>query len=158
MISQAISKAGEDVLKAYEIKWTRFSTSDIKDIYDSVYLSEGEMPDKEEFNKLLAIQYEKYLMKELRVERDKRLTDCDWTQNKDVVLSADELNVWEQYRQELRDLPSKVEFKEGVDMEALFPPLEHQYVISPPVIPVKEEEVKEVVVEEVVEEEGENLK
>jgi len=158
MISQAISKAGEDVLKAYEIKWTRFSTSDIKDIYDSVYLSEGEMPDKEEFNKLLAIQYEKYLMKELRVERDKRLTDCDWTQNKDVVLSADELNVWEQYRQELRDLPSKVEFKEGVDMEALFPPLEHQYVISPPVIPVKEEEVKEVVVEEVVEKEGENLK
>jgi len=158
MISQAISKAGEDVLKAYEIKWTRFSTSDIKDIYDSVYLSEGEMPDKEEFNKLLAIQYEKYLMKELRVERDKRLTDCDWTQNKDVVLSADELNVWEQYRQELRDLPSKVEFKEGVVMEALFPPLEHQYVISPPVIPVKEEEVKEVVVEEVVEEEGENLK
>lgn len=146
----SISKATEDVLNAYDLKWAKFKSSNIEDVYDSVYLKEGEMPDKEEFNALLAIQYEKYLMKELREERDKRLTDCDWTQNKDVVLSEDDLNVWEQYRQELRDLPSNVEFKEGVVMEALFPPLEHQYVISPPVIPVKEE-VKEEVVEEVKE-------
>ena len=149
MISQATFNAGVDVLKAYDVKWSRFDSASAKTLYKSI-VYEGELPDEKEFNALLAIQCEKYLMKELREERDKRLTDCDWTQNKDVVLSEDDLNVWEQYRQELRDLPSKVEFKEGVDMEALFPPLEHQYVISPPVIPVKEE-VKEEVAEEVKE-------
>jgi hypothetical protein len=152
MSNLSISKATDDVLKAYDIKWDRFNSSVLKDVYDSVRLKEGEMPDKDEFNSLLAIQYEKYLMKELRVERDKRLTDCDWTQNKDVVLSEEDLNVWKQYRQDLRDLPSKVDLKECVDMEALFPPVEPRIVISPPVIPVKEEEVKEEVKEEVAEE------
>ena len=147
MSNLSISKATDDVLKAYDIKWDRFNSSVLKYVYDSVRLKEGEMPDKDEFNSLLAIQYEKYLMKELRVERDKRLTDCDWTQNKDVVLSEEDLNVWKQYRQDLRDLPSKVDLKEGVDMEALFPPVEPRIVISPPVIPVKEEEVAEEVKE-----------
>jgi len=152
MISQATFKAGADVLKAYDVKWSRFDSASAKTLYKSI-IYEGELPDEKEFNKLLAIQYEKYFMEELRVERDKRLTDCDWTQNKDVVLSADDLNMWEKYRQELRDLPSNVELKEGVDMEALFPDIPKKTIISPPVIPVKEEEVKEVVVEEVVEEE-----
>ena len=43
-------------------------------------------------------------MKLLRFERDKRLTDCDWTQSRDLTLSNDD--AWKTYRQALRDLPA----------------------------------------------------
>ena len=43
-------------------------------------------------------------MRLLRVERDKLLTDCDWTQSRDITLSNDA--DWKTYRQELRDLPA----------------------------------------------------
>ena len=38
----------------------------------------------------------------LRVERDKRLSACDWRANSDVILS----DAWKTYRQQLRDLPA----------------------------------------------------
>lgn len=44
--------------------------------------------------------------KELRGLRNAKLFDCDWTQNRDVMLSND--NEWKLYRQKLRDLPDKV--------------------------------------------------
>ena len=142
MISQAIFKAGDDVLKAYDVKWSRFDAASIKTLYESI-IFEGELPDKDEFNKVLAIQYEKYLMEELRFERDKRLTDCDWTQNKDVVLSEEDMNVWKQYRQDLRDLPNNVKLGDDTDILKLFPDVPKKTVISPPVIPVKIEEDKD---------------
>ena len=40
----------------------------------------------------------------LRVERNKRLTACDWTQSRDLTLSNDD--AWKTYRQALRDLPA----------------------------------------------------
>ena len=40
----------------------------------------------------------------LREERNKKLVDTDWTQNRDVTLSND--SEWKTYRQTLRDLPS----------------------------------------------------
>ena len=43
-------------------------------------------------------------MRLLRVERDKLLTDCDWTQSRDITLSNDD--AWKTYRQALRDLPA----------------------------------------------------
>lgn len=43
--------------------------------------------------------------KELRRARDKALTDCDWTQNRDVPFSEEKVNEWIIYRQLLRDLP-----------------------------------------------------
>ena len=43
-------------------------------------------------------------MRLLRFERDKRLTDCDWTQSRDLTLSNDD--AWKTYRQALRDLPA----------------------------------------------------
>jgi len=43
-------------------------------------------------------------MRLLRVERDKRLTTCDWTQSRDLTLSNDD--AWKTYRQALRDLPA----------------------------------------------------
>ena len=44
-------------------------------------------------------------MRLLRIERNIRLTACDWTQSRDLTLSNDD--DWKTYRQALRDLPSK---------------------------------------------------
>jgi len=150
MISQATFKAGVDVLKAYDVIWSRFDSASAKTLYKSI-IYEGELPDEKEFNKLLAIQYEKYFMEELRVERNKRLADCDWVVNSDVELNDDDKKIWSDYRKELRDLPSKVQFGDDVDILKLFPDVPKQTVISPVVIPVKE--IKEVIVEKKEDEE-----
>ena len=44
-------------------------------------------------------------MRLLRVERDKRLTDCDWVVTKAIETGDMVSNVWKAYRQSLRDLP-----------------------------------------------------
>tara|TARA_B100001989_G_scaffold144692_1_gene103001 strand:+ start:544 stop:918 length:375 start_codon:yes stop_codon:yes gene_type:complete len=44
-------------------------------------------------------------MRLLRVERDKRLTDCDWVVTKAIETGDTVSNVWKAYRQSLRDLP-----------------------------------------------------
>lgn len=48
-------------------------------------------------------------LENLRIERDKRLRDCDWTQLADVqLLYGDEWKLnWATYRQALRDLPNQ---------------------------------------------------
>ena len=43
---------------------------------------------------------------EVRVIRDGRLTQCDWTQVPDSPLTAEQRSEWQMYRQRLRDLPS----------------------------------------------------
>ena len=43
-------------------------------------------------------------MRLLREERNKKLSETDWTQNRDVTLTND--SDWQTYRQALRDLPS----------------------------------------------------
>ncbi|WP_296540590.1 tail fiber assembly protein [Rhizorhabdus sp.] len=45
------------------------------------------------------------LWSELRDERDRRLSLCDWTQVADVPLAAEVRSAWTAYRQALRDLP-----------------------------------------------------
>ena len=142
MSFHSISKATDDVLKAYDIKWAKFQSSILKDVYDSVCLKEGEMPDKDEFNSLLAIQFEKYYMEELRVERNKRLTDCDWVVNNDVELNDDDKKLWSDYRKELRDLPNNVQLGDDTNIQKLFPDVPKQNVISPVVIPVKVEVIE----------------
>lgn len=44
------------------------------------------------------------------LERDKRLTDCDWTQLPDVMAIHDKdwIKQWADYRQALRDLPDNI--------------------------------------------------
>jgi hypothetical protein len=42
---------------------------------------------------------------EVRVERNRRLSSCDWTQTKDAPMTSEKQNAWAQYRQELRDVP-----------------------------------------------------
>jgi len=141
MISQATFKAGADVLKAYDVKWSRFDAASSKTLYKSI-IYEGELPDEKEFNKLLAIQFEKYLMEELRVERNKRLADCDWVVNIDVELNDDDKKLWSDYRKTLRDLPSKVQLGDDVDIVKLFPDVPKKNVISPVVLPLKIEVVE----------------
>ena len=41
-------------------------------------------------------------MRQLRVERDARLTACDWRASSDLTIS----DAWKTYRQALRDLPA----------------------------------------------------
>ena len=50
-------------------------------------------------------------MAEIIAERDKRLTATDWTQLADVISLHDQawVNAWNNYRQELRNLPSTVD-------------------------------------------------
>lgn len=46
----------------------------------------------------------------VRAERDKKLTDTDWTQMADSPLSDSDKTAWATYRQSLRDLPTATGF------------------------------------------------
>jgi hypothetical protein len=48
-------------------------------------------------------------MAELRLERDARLTACDWTQLPDVPLTPAAVAQWRVYRHDLRNVPELVE-------------------------------------------------
>lgn len=47
---------------------------------------------------------------EVRDERDRRLSLCDWTQLKDNNLDDTAVVLWQSYRQALRDVPQQVGF------------------------------------------------
>ena len=49
----------------------------------------------------------KEAMESLRTRRNQLLTESDWTQSRDVLLSNDE--EWKIYRQQLRDLPKNTD-------------------------------------------------
>ena len=65
-------------------------------------------------------------MRLLRLERNTRLTSCDWTQSRDLTLSND--TDWKTYRQALRDLPSsaspKLDANGNLDMSSVTFPTE----------------------------------
>ena len=46
-------------------------------------------------------------MENLRTRRNELLTESDWTQSRDILLSNDE--EWKTYRQQLRDLPKNTD-------------------------------------------------
>ena len=48
-----------------------------------------------------------------RLERNRRLAKCDWTQSSDSPLSSDKKKEWATYRQALRDLPASSSPKLG---------------------------------------------
>ena len=62
-------------------------------------------PTLEEVNTTVAKLNDEEPMRLLRVERDKRLTDCDWVVTKAIETGVMVSNVWKAYRQSLRDLP-----------------------------------------------------
>jgi len=45
-------------------------------------------------------------MVDLRLERNQKLADCDWTQMADVALTTEKDTQWRAYRESLRDLPA----------------------------------------------------
>jgi len=86
-------------------EWYRYNTS-----WESIEVPEGyDKPSKEEFEAKLQELIDAQPLKELRTERNKRLTECDW-----VVIRATSTDTpipeeWKAYMQALRDLPSTTE-------------------------------------------------
>ena len=50
-----------------------------------------------------------YKMQELKLERNRMLSDCDWTQANDSPLSDAKKKEWATYRQALRDITKTVD-------------------------------------------------
>lgn len=48
------------------------------------------------------------LLREIRAERNRRLSQCDWTQALDSPLSEPDRAAWASYRQQLRDLMNTI--------------------------------------------------
>jgi hypothetical protein len=59
-------------------------------------------------NENAAIEAARDYWEELRILRNKRLSECDWTQVADVQLSDTQKTEWTLYRQQLRDLPENI--------------------------------------------------
>ena len=53
----------------------------------------------------------------VRKIRNRLLAESDWTQNRDVVLLND--TTWQQYRQDLRDLPASASFTPKLDSNGI---------------------------------------
>ena len=77
------------------------------DVYTGIeWLDENQTkPTLEEVSTTVTRLNNEEPMRLLRVERDKRLTDCDWVVTKAIETGVMVSNVWKAYRQSLRDLP-----------------------------------------------------
>jgi hypothetical protein len=64
-------------------------------------------PTEEEINIKISQLKEAEPFRLLRVERNKLIAETDWTQLKDIDLDIIRERNWKNYRQALRDLPSK---------------------------------------------------
>ena len=70
-------------------------------------------PTEDEVNTKIAELEAAEPTRQVRVIRDRLLAESDWTQNRDVVLLND--TTWQQYRQDLRDLPASASFTPSLD-------------------------------------------
>ena len=86
--------------------WEGDSYSDIK------WKSEETIPTEDEINAELTRLTNAEPLRLLRKERNRRLSNSDWTQSRDVTLSND--TDWKTYRQTLRDLPANTSDPENV--------------------------------------------
>ena len=92
----------EEVLMRGGIVWN--------DTWESVKFPEGyEKPQKEEFEIKLQELVDAQPLKDLRKERNKRLTDCDWVTLKAYSTDTPVPDEWKTYMQALRDLPTTTE-------------------------------------------------
>ena len=71
------------------------------------------MPTEDEINAKIAELEAAEPTRQVREIRDRLLAESDWTQNRDVVLLND--TTWQQYRQDLRDLPASASFTPSLD-------------------------------------------
>ena len=79
--------------------------------------TEQTQPTEDEINAKLAELKSAEPFKLLRIERNRRLAETDWTQLKDIDLDIIRERNWKNYRQALRDLPSKSTPKLNIDGE-----------------------------------------
>lgn len=61
-------------------------------------------------------QLKQNFMRSLREERNRRLSETDWTRLDDVGLTLEQRETWGVYRQALRDLPQQYESNEIIDI------------------------------------------
>jgi hypothetical protein len=52
---------------------------------------------------------------QIRIDRDARISICDWTQLSDAPLTTAQKTAWKAYRQSLRDIPKQSGFPESVE-------------------------------------------
>ena len=80
-------------------------------------------PTEEEINAKISELESAEPSRLLRIERNKRLAECDWTQLKDIDLDIIRERNWKNYRQALRDLPAnsnpKLDSNGDLDMSSV---------------------------------------
>ena len=90
------------------------------------WLDSGTAPTESEIDAEVTRLTNAEPMRLLRLERNSRLTACDWTQSRDLTLSNDA--DWKTYRQALRDLPAsaspKLDADGNLDMSSVTFPTE----------------------------------
>ena len=81
--------------------------------YDKFIIVGAEKPPKEVFETKLQELIDAQPLKELRQERNRRLTEVDWVFSEDYSIDDDSYQQWLTYRKALRDLPSLTEDPEN---------------------------------------------
>ena len=80
--------------------WKMENASD----YDTLeWYDETSKPSKDDLDTKLTELINAEPMRQLRIERDRRIAKTDWRASVDLTLSND----WKAYRQDLRDLPAQ---------------------------------------------------
>jgi len=89
---------------------TKPHTCSFGNTWESIELPEGwEKPPKEEFEAKLQELIDAQPWKELREERNKRLSQCDWVATRAFTTNTPVPEEWKTYMQALRDLPANTE-------------------------------------------------
>ena len=99
-----------DITSALSVMAPNASFAVIGDTYEGIEWSETNSqtkPTKEEVTAKLNELNNAEPYKLLREERNKLISETDWTQLKDIDLDIIRERNWKNYRQALRDLPSK---------------------------------------------------
>ena len=88
----------------HSLKPTAQFNWDATDYSGLQWLDSGTAPTEAELDTEVTRLNNAEPMRLLRIERNKLLSDCDWTQSRDLTLSNDA--DWKTYRKALRDLPA----------------------------------------------------
>ena len=95
-------------VKNINFKYDRNTTHDC--VWDEIILLDDyEKPPREEFEAKLQELIDAQPWKELREERNKRLSQCDWVATRAFTTNTPVPEEWKTYMQALRDLPATTE-------------------------------------------------
>lgn len=82
--------------------------------YENILFPEGyEKPSKEAYDEAFPRHLKIELFKEFRLERNKRLAECDWVVIRATSTDTPVPEEWKTYMQALRDLPANTEDPEN---------------------------------------------